>query len=393
MGEEVRSQESDVRSRKPEAGSRKISSILLLSLLMLGCLDPYQPPTTNENTDLLVIDGHINSTDNIATVKITRALALTNAKAYPPETSAQVAIEDEKGNAVKLIEAAKGTYSISRTFNPDVRHRLKIITKGKEYVSEFIKLMKNSDIDSLNWQADQNKLVISAYTHDNAPGAKYYRYAYDETHQYTARNISSFKLVNGVAVDRSASEYMFVCWVTKPSAPILLASTENLRENFVAGFPVINISRGDRRLWIKYSALVRQYSIDKEAYEYWLQMRKTTESLGSLFDPLPYQIKGNLKSTSDPEESVLGYFSGGDVTKKRITITNYTMPAGYWGVQQKCQEDYTKVADLKTLDARINVLTVPEVVGITVVGYYHTTHSCTDCRLEGGTVIKPDFIN
>jgi Domain of unknown function (DUF4249) len=244
---------------------KKISRIILLAVLLPGCLDPYQPPTSDANTDLLVINGHINSTDNVAYVRITRALPLTGTEAYPPETNADVAIEDEEGNSLKLPEVASDTYSLSHLFNLDVRHRLGVLTKGKEYVSEFIALVKNSEIDSLTWKADQDKLEVSVHTHDNTEGTKYYRYMYDETYEYTARMMSYYKIENGFAIERTGGEYTFRCWKAEPSTPILVASTQNLRENLIAGYPVINIARGDRRLWLQYSALVRQYAIDKEA--------------------------------------------------------------------------------------------------------------------------------
>ena len=38
-----------------------------------GCLEPYNPPEISDNIDFLVVDGFINSSDNIAKVRLTKA--------------------------------------------------------------------------------------------------------------------------------------------------------------------------------------------------------------------------------------------------------------------------------------------------------------------------------
>lgn len=371
-----------------------ISSLCILGLLMLGCLDPFEPPTSNKKIDWLVIDGTINSTDNVAKVKISRAVNLSESSAYPLETSATVSIEVENHKPISLSESTPGVYSAKQVFDTKQRYRLRVKAKEKEYLSDYIKLEKNSSIDSLTWKADNSRLEIMANTHDFSEGHKYYRYTFEETHEYTSVVFSAYQLINGAAVYRTPDNYIFWCWITKPSKSILLTSTENLTQKVVSQFPITRIERGDRRLWIKYSVLVQQISLSKEAYDYWTQLQKTSESLGSLFDPLPYEIKGNIKSISDPSETVLGYFSGGEVAQKRLVISNRIMPDGYAGVLKgDCEEDNVKLGLMHTLNPKFVMLIRPELDGITVVGYFYTTHSCTDCRLEGGTTLKPDFMN
>ena len=90
---------------------------------------------------------------------------------------------------------------------------------------------------------------------------------------------------------------------------------------------------------------------------------------------------------------MLGYFSGGEVTKKRIVIGNQALPNGYWGVSQKCQEDTVWVRNVKRkLDPKLDVITTAIMAGNTVIAYYYTASTCTDCRYEGGTLVKPDYM-
>jgi Domain of unknown function (DUF4249) len=369
-------------------------SLFLLTAIVLGCLDPYAPPTDGIATDFLVVDGVINATNNIVTVKLSRATALSDATSFLAETNADVFVEDEKNQKYKLAEVSTGVYSLNQAFDYELQYRLSITTKGEDIVSEFVDVIKNSPIDSLTWKADNERFSIFVNSHDFSEGKKYYRYTYEETHQYSAKFFSGYKLVNGEAIYRTPDEWMFTCWITKPIGGILLASTENFSQNIISEFQILKIQRGDRRLWQKYSVLVQQISVDKKTYTYWEELRKMTESLGGLFDPLPYQVKGNLESVSNPDKTVIGYFSAGEVFEKRVVVSINELPRNYSGVlQSSCTESNVKIADMHTLVPASDILTYAEMMGPFVVGYFYSTPSCTDCRLEGGTNVRPDFMN
>lgn len=369
-------------------------ALALFSIVVLGCLDPYDPPTTKTQTDFVVIDGHINSTDNTIRVKITRSISLQNTSEYPAVSGATVFALDENNQSLLLTEAVPGIYTASHSFDSNLQYRLKATINGKEYSSDWVELVSNAPIDSLTWKADDIGLEVFANTQDVSEGDKYYRYSYDETFEYTSIYYSSWVYTPSFPVYRNEAEQIYSCWITKPSTAIIITSTENFTQNQVANFPLARIPKGDRRLWNRHSMLVKQYSLDKKTYVYWSQLQKITESLGSLFDPLPYQIKGNLHVESDPDEVVIGYFSGGAVSEKRIVIRNNELPKDYYGVRATdCVERYVSNAELPTLQSKDVLLTRPEYMAIFIIGFYYSTPVCVDCRLEGGTNVRPDFMN
>ena len=366
----------------------------ILGILIPGCIDPYEPPVSNAETNFLVIDGNINSTGNVAIVKLSRAIALASTAPFPPETGATVFIEDENNQLTALPEVADGIYSVNKIFDTELQYRLKVSSGTSNYQSDFILLETNAPIDSVTWRADDTHLEILANTHDFSDGPKYFRYSVEETYEYTSVFYSSYKLENGIAVYRSPTESVYNCWITQNPISLLLGTTENLSQNIIANFLVQKIEKGDRRLWRKYSVLVRQMALDRKTYEYWTQLKNITESLGGLFDPIPYQVNGNIFSETDSKEVVLGYFSGGNVNEKRIVIANNQLPNGYLTIlQSECEEDYVTLGDLPLLVGRNVLLTRPELEGITVVGYYFAIPACADCRTQGGTNVKPDFMN
>jgi hypothetical protein len=378
----------------------KISSgtfyiLILFGMVALGCLDPYTPPTSSIDTNFLVIDGHINASSNLATVRLSRAIEIANNSEYPQVTGASVTIEDNDSSLIPLSESEDGVYVGSSNFSMNQKYQLTIELNGSVYRSSFITLVKNAPIDSLSWSVENDALEVRVNTHDFSQDHSYYLFSGEETHEYTAPFFSFFKYENGAVDLRYPSDYIYACWITHPaSSNMLLASTENLTKNILTDYKVLSIQKGDRRLWRRYSLLVNQKALTKEAYDYWSQIKKVSESLGGLSDPLPYPVDGNIKSETNPDETVLGYFYGGEVTQKRVVVGNMQLPIEFTGTYvHTCVEDYVPVGNIRSLEGKDVILTRAQYVLTSIVGYYYSTPQCVDCRLQGGTNVKPDFMN
>src|SRR5690606_11887431 len=106
------------------------------------------------------------------------------------------------------------------------------------------------------------------------------------------------------------------------SANILIASSAKLQSDRIAEAPLLQIPTGSEKLGWRYSILVRQYALDKNAYEFYDLMKKNTESIGTIFDPQPSEIRGNFTCITNPEEPVIGHVTASTVTEKRIFINS-----------------------------------------------------------------------
>ncbi len=62
------------------------------------------------------------------------------------------------------------------------------------------------------------------------------------------------------------------------------------------------------RLEHDFTVYVTQYSLDKEAYEFWDQLALQQRSGGGIFDPPPFELKSNVFNVNDPDEKVSGFF-------------------------------------------------------------------------------------
>jgi len=159
-----------------------------------------------------------------------------------------------------------------------------------------------------------------------------------------------------------------------------------------------------------YSIQVRQYALSADAYTFWTNLKKNTEQLGSIFEPQPSQINGNIHSATNPQEPVIGYISVGSTSLKRIFILNQQLP--YWAAitpYQGCVDtplyyvfyppgsktpvnqvnafiNYDRGASIDPLTP-IAPITVP---GGGIVGYTAAENACVDCTLRG-TNVEPSF--
>ncbi|HZI25111.1 MAG TPA: hypothetical protein VFD46_08545, partial [Chryseolinea sp.] len=114
------------------------------------------------------------------------------------------------------------------------------------------------------------------------------------------------------------------------------------------------------------------------------------ESLGSLFDPLPSQVIGNIKNKNDASQPVLGYFTGGSVTKKRIFINFAQLPRELREVKSRsCPLELLPVAAIPST-SDMNLVSAEG--SPVVVGYLYSGYSgCMDCRDDGGVNVRPTY--
>ena len=82
-------------------------------------------------------------------------------------------------------------------------------------------------------------------------------------------------------------------------------------------------------------------------------MKKNTESLGTIFDAQPSEIKGNIYSASDPAEPVIGYISATTIEEKRIFIEQADLDG--WQFTQDCPS-YRIANDPDSIRMHMNVV-------------------------------------
>lgn len=349
----------------------------------IGCVEPFSPPEVNSDEGYLVIDGFLNIGSDTSRIELSHTQNTNAQTSIITEPGAKVTVEGEKGETYTFTEKGNGSYYLPPyAFNTAQKYRLRVKTRvGGEYLSDFVEVKNTPAIDAIEGKIDtrQDAMVMQVNTHDATNSTRFYRWKFEETWEYRAAFYSSLELVKGVIDYRK--EDINLCWRTMKSSNILLGSTIKLSQDIIKDLPITTVPISTNKLYIKYSILVKQYGLTQDAFEYWTNLAKTTEGTGSLFDPLPSQITGNIRSTTNPKELVFGYFSAAVEQKKRIFLTPNL------GRYPTCSAPDT----LKIEDALKSSATLMNYTGERSELILATSAYCADCRAQGGVTKRPSF--
>lgn len=372
----------------------KIKIVLFsIVLLLSACKQEYPLPKETRNLNLLVVEGLLNSGPGQTIVRLSRSFNPSDIGSVVPELRAQVTVEGESGSTFVLTGNTKGEYINNQlNLNGNQKYRLRIITAGsREYLSDFVPVQFSPAIDSVHWKRNDEEMHLLVSSHDAQNKTRYYRWEYEETWEIHSAFFSNFQYVDPNVVIRPDPSAIYYCWRSNTSKDILLNSSAKLTQDVISDQSLLRIPLGDEKISVRYSILVRQYPLTKEAYRFWEIMKKNTEQVGTLFDPQPSQLLSNIHSVKDINEPVLGFVSAGSFSEKRIFIRRGEVEP--WRYFRECEERVVPLDSLKFFFPNFEWIPLQEYyspLSGRFAGYTSGTKICVDCTARG-TPVKPAF--
>lgn len=362
----------------------------LVMLGFLSCKDPYNPAVKNLDKEILVVEGFIDGA-NETVISIRRARSLGNVDTVFQEfvTDAFVMVEDDAGNIYPLSYSSQGDYKGSYTFNPDRKYRVRFsrMANQKEYASAFVTYKTSPPVDSISYRYEADGARFFVSTHDNTGNSKFYRWKYDETWEFHSFYYTGFRFDEVTSKVIPFTDSVYTCWQFDDSKDILIASTEKLSQDVVKEFSLQLIENGDYKLSYLYSINLTQYVMDSLGYNYFRQLKKNTEETGSIFDPQPGNLRGNVTSLSDPDEMVVGYIGAGSSYRVRKF---FNIP---WNFHEDCS-DVVIVPNIKdSLNYYLrdgDYWPIEEQEDNMGKTYPSARNRCVDCTIRG-TNVKPPY--
>jgi hypothetical protein len=380
----------------------KISYILFAFLFsgisLTSCKERFEPNLPIVPQGYLVVDGYINA-QGVTQIKLSRTTPLDQKKTLRPELNATLQIQGEDNSSYSFITSANGTYtSANNILNPSTRYRLRIRTKdNKEYLSDYTSVKITPPMDSVSWTKEKDGVQIYVTTHDDQNKSIYYRWEYDETWEIQSAYSASYKYLavgSTTVVPRGAGEpNIYYCWKYDTLRSIILQSSEKLTKDIISLKPLRFVPYLDERMGVRYSIQVRQYALDKQTYQFYELLRKNTESLGTIFDPQPSVVSGNIRSLSNPSELVIGHIGVTTMEQQRIFIDSWSLGLAVYNIIRECESK-----DVPNHPDSLAPYPSPgwwpyEAIsqGPAISAYKVSTSRCVDCRLRGGNNVKPSF--
>lgn len=376
-------------------------------IIWCGCKEPYLPKIVAVSSNYLVVEGVINTGSDSTSIRLSRTVPLSSTAQVKPELHAAVTVLTDAGGNYPLFETGGGYYTaVGLNLNSSAKYGLKIVTSdGKVYQSDFVSSKNSPPIDSVYYRTQSDGLKIYADTHDPSHNSTYYRWDYKETYEIHSA-FYSYVYFSQIPVDtvlnRSPANQIYSCWLNDNSSDIILNSSAKLTKDVIANNQVNAITATSEKLRVRYSIRVSQYALTADAFNYYTQLKKNTEQLGSIFDAQPSELPGNIHCITNPGEAVIGYITAGNPATARIFIDNRYLPA--WQASTPYEgcfmdTDYFKkpVGATFVNDVQMHIYSGEQIPiyaiappGGAVVGYAASAPSCVDCTLRGSNK-QPDF--
>ena len=397
---------------------KRICLLIWLVVIVAGCKKPYNPVILSTSASYLVVEGVVNSGSDSTFIKLSRTVKLSGKTSASPELNAIVIVEGDQKTSYPLQETGRGNYSCAG-LNLDNSHKYRLSIKtsnNQQYLSDFVEVVNSPPIDSISHDIQGTVsgpgLNIYANTHDQSNKVHYFRWDYQETWIIHPAFQSFFKSNGDTVLRRDlVNDNIYTCWLNDTSSNIVLGSSAKLSRDVILNNPIISIASTSEKLGDEYSINVKQYALTTDAYNFFVNLKKNTEQLGSIFDAQPSEIGGNIHSVSNPLEPVIGYISVGGTSSQRIFIKKGELPVPwvftpfYAGCLLVKDEEhmlpccyfsiFDGIANINQVDEFINfnkdggnsnpVIPIDAIVrpGQPPVGYTAAIKECADCTLRG----------
>jgi hypothetical protein len=275
----------------------KFKWILICGLLLdiTGCIDPFETKV-EQGEKRLVVQGHITNAPGPYQVILSYSGNYSRLIDGIAEyiSGAFVCIHDDQGDCMELFEEDNGVY---KTWDEDFQgeigrnyHLEIILPNGRRYLSVPEPMIKPPEISNIYYEyhtetvLDPEGFYVYIDTNDPADQVNFYKW-------------------------ETVSWYLYSwdpCWKRVPDfIPFNIASDKNINGNKIAKRLLKIVPYNSR---MPYVVTAYQLGLSENAYQYLKELNDQINLSGSIFDPPPTFIRGNMKSDADPDEIVLGYF-------------------------------------------------------------------------------------
>lgn len=293
-----------------------------LFLWLSACVDEVYLPI-RQTASRLVVDGYITDEAPPYPIKLTLSGAYSSGGVFPEDlviNGAIATISDDRGQTVRLEQdPLQPSYYWAR--DPAFRGQINrsytlrvVLPDGTTYVSAPELLKPVAPIEqvyakyirqaTVTKQPDYYQVMID--TKDPATPEDYYRWsAYGYVWRWTGTD----------PLHSSCNTCSCLVPYYGPLTNVLsdaLVNGNRIGGRTVFNSPVYAIG--------KQYVEVRQYSISRAAYQYWKLFDEQRTRTGSLFDPQPASIEGNVYQKADTTVRALGFFGASAVSTQRLVI-------------------------------------------------------------------------
>jgi len=292
---------------------------LALFLVLLVSCEEYYKPNLDVAPGMLVVESCLTNDSSRNFVKLSMTKGFYSNSPDEKIIGATAELIEVGGQTINGIENNSGYFTFLETPVSGKQYKLRISYQNDIFESEFAIMPPLPSIDSLytkhkvetSYQTDASgkPLIIKTPGREICidapitPELKYYRFNSREVLQW-----AYFPPSMGPA---------YFGWVPISDNGIfnLAGLKEFSTSSAVKVHPIFSLAYDAHQYldsaaqipegWI---AIIDQYGITKESYDFHEKLNQQFSAEGSLFDPVLTQVTGNIHCKNDPSKIVLGFF-------------------------------------------------------------------------------------
>ena len=312
-----------------------IAGFLLIT--SLGCIDEIKLKIDTDQKQLAV-DGLIADSLDIYKISVHNSaiIGVGNDNVLEPVTGASVVVYDELGASFEFIESELGVYA--QLMKGEIGHSYFVeivLPTGQTIRSAPVKMLPAPKIEKISTEVTEESSLNSAgnLVTDTRlivkVDTRFDDFIEKPFLRWRAEGIYEFKERNPVSLNFKT------CYVENKVDlnNLRIFDTRALGGDRIFDEPFLNTVL-DYRFAFQYCFHISQYAMSETEYEYWKAVQDIITIDGSLFDPPPGTVRGNLFDADDPSNIVVGYFSVAGVSTKRYFANPQSLRQTY--IEPKC---------------------------------------------------------
>ena len=312
---------------------------MLPGLLMLsGCREVFYPEIEAAGP-LVVVEGRITNEEGPYIVRLSETSGYGSGEFGTPLENAQVWVREVEGESFWFTEVAPGEYRSppGMTGKPEKTYVLEFETPdGLVYQSapQFMHppheqngLLARESLRTETRLSNSGQLIITEI--DGLDASLQLRE--QPGNRANIRFTSDVKILYTYDAGGFFDPTRYFCWkkiwrlegVDNINLPTTSTEPGDVSNNVVAFLP-----HDRRRLYIEpqveqihtIAIRVRAYSLNEDAYTYYLEVNKQLTSDGSIFAPIPSQLTSNIFCVTEPRRAAVGLFEVSSVASQAYIL-------------------------------------------------------------------------
>ncbi|MBS9523637.1 DUF4249 family protein [Litoribacter ruber] len=295
-------------------------TIGIICLSMTSCIDEVNLRTETQDTKL-VIDAWISNDPEMSYVKVYESTPFVSGDFHLPLEDVPISgawVENRNGFVTSFRPPSYPSHGLTvyspfeeYDFEPGDQFKLIVIlSNGDRVESDWQEVHNPAGRIAFDYELSFQTVFIDRWNGEPFPQRREYwdfnarieKANAQENHNYYVKASGIEQLYTAGLVENCTC----TCYLSYPNLNYSLTAVNSSSPASTYTVPMGRMEAGrNTRFYLKADV----YSVSEQAAAYLSSIGVQQTNTGSIFDPMPFKISGNLRNTDNPEQEILGQFS------------------------------------------------------------------------------------